>query len=109
MSRKKTGDSPVRIGIVLSWLASRTTEFTGTIGYLSSIGTLPEGLIELPLTSALITSSGDMPYDCSRWGSTVTTIVRALPPNGGGAETPGSLENIGRMRNSARSWISAID
>ena len=56
-----------------------------------------------------MTSSGDMPYDCNRRGSTDTTTVRALPPNGGGADTPGRLENIGRMRNSARSCISAID
>ncbi len=27
----------------------------------------------------------------------------ALPPNGGGAETPGRLANIGRTRNNAKS------
>ena len=32
--------------------------------------------------------------------------VRWLPPNGGGAETPGSVANIGRTRKSARSCIS---
>ena len=31
------------------WFASLTMELTGTIGYLSPMGTLPEGLIVLPL------------------------------------------------------------
>ena len=85
----------MRIGIVVNCCGSRTTEFTGTTGYLSPIGTLPEGLIEFPRTSAVTTSSGDIAYDCSRCGSSVTTIDRALPPNGGGADTPGKVENIG--------------
>ena len=34
-------------------------------------------------------------------------MVRWLPPNGGGADTPGKLANIGRTLNSAWSWISA--
>jgi hypothetical protein len=46
-----------------SCFASRTTEFTGTIGYVSPTGTLPDGLIALPFTTALMISSGDMPYD----------------------------------------------
>jgi hypothetical protein len=32
-------------------------------------------------------------------------MVRWLPPNGGGADTPGMLANIGRTRLSAWSWI----
>ena len=36
------------------------------------------------------------------------TIVFWLPPKGGGAETPGSLLNIGRTRINARSWISPM-
>jgi len=32
-------------------------------------------------------------------------MVRALPPNGGGADTPGSVANSGRTVLSARSWI----
>src|ERR1043165_2646571 len=89
------------------WLASLTTELTGTIGYLSPIGTLPDGLIVLPLVIATTTSSGAMPYDCSRRGSTVTTSERAPAPNGGGADTPGRLANVGRTENRARSLISA--
>ena len=33
-------------------------------------------------------------------------MVRALPPKGGGAETPGSVANSGRTLFSARSCIS---
>ena len=33
-------------------------------------------------------------------------MVRWLPPNGGGAETPGSVAKIGRTRFSAMSCIS---
>ena len=37
----------------------------------------------------------------------ISAIDRALPPNGGGADTPGRFAKIGRTRNSARSCISA--
>ncbi len=47
--------------MVPSSLTSRTTEFTGTIGNLSPTGMLPDGLIELPRVTAVMTSSGDMP------------------------------------------------
>jgi hypothetical protein len=36
-------------------------------------------------------------------------MVRWLEPNGGGAETPGSVANIGRTRNSAASCNSEIE
>ena len=71
--------------------------------------TLPEGEIVLVFEIAWTTSSGDMPKARSLPGSTRTTSVRAPPPNGGGAETPSSRENIGRMRNSARSAISSTE
>ena len=35
-------------------------------------------------------------------------MVRWLPPNGGGADTPGRLANIGRTLNRAWSWISPM-
>ena len=41
-----------------------------------------------------------------RSGLTLTTMVRALPPKGGGAETPGKVANSGRTRFSAASCIS---
>ena len=47
-----------------------------------------------------------MRYCRNRSGSTRITIVRWLPPNGGGAETPGSVAKIGRTRLSAMSCIS---
>ena len=56
--------------------------------------------------TAAIASSGEMPYARSLSGSSVTTMVRWLPPNGGGAETPGSVAKSGRTRFSAMSCIS---
>ena len=50
----------MRIGIVESCCGSLTTELTGTIGYRSPMGTLPEGLSVLPRVRAVMTSSGDM-------------------------------------------------
>ena len=92
-----------------SSLTSRTSELIGTIGIILPMRTLPEGLIVLPFVRAVISSSGEMEYDRSRSGSARTTTVRWLPPNGGGAETPGRLANIGRTLKSAWSWISPID
>jgi hypothetical protein len=84
---------------------SLTSELTGTIGISSSIRMFPEGLITLPAVRAEITSSGDIEYDRRRSGSSRMTTLRWLPPNGGGAETPGRAANIGRTRNNAWSWI----
>ena len=51
---------------------------------------LPDGLMVSALAMAVTTSCGDNADSaCSLAGSSVTTMVRALPPNGGGAETPG--------------------
>ena len=60
----------------------------------------------MALLTAAIASSGEIRYCCSLSGSSVTTMVRWLPPNGGGAETPGSVANSGRTRFSAKSCIS---
>jgi hypothetical protein len=43
----------------------------------------------LPAARALTTSSAETLYARNRLGSARTTTVRWLPPNGGGAETPG--------------------
>ena len=80
---------------------SLTSELMGAIGIAPPIRTVPEGLMTLPAESALTTSSGAIRYDRRRSGSSRTTTVRALPPNGGGAETPGSAANIGRTLNNA--------
>ena len=82
---------------------SATTEFIGEMRVSSPMLTLPDGMITLPVVTARITSSGDMPYERSRSGSTRMTIVRWLPPNGGGDVRPGSVANCGRTRLSARS------
>ena len=58
---------------------------------------------------AATTSSGDMLYARSRSGLTFTTTLRALPPKGGGAETPGKVANNGRTRLRARSCISPTE
>ncbi len=73
----------------------------------SPMRTFPDGLMMLPVPTARTTSSGDMLYDRNLSGSTCTTIVRWLEPNGGGAETPGRVANIGRTRNRAASCSSA--
>src|SRR5690348_839302 len=87
----------------------RTTELSGTIGYWPPIGMLPEGLIVLAAVMAATTSSGDMWYERSRSGLRFTTMLRALPPNGGGAETPGNVANKGRTRLRAASCISPTE
>ena len=78
-----------------------TIAFISTIGYLSPRLMLPEGLMGLASDSDLTMSSGESPYARIRSGFTLTMIPRELPPNGGGAETPGSVANAGRTRLSA--------
>src|SRR3569833_1869309 len=63
---------------------------------------LPEGDITLNFAKASTTSSGVRLKLLSLSGSTLNTMVRAFEPNGGGAERPGMVENIGLMRVAAR-------
>src|SRR5437867_340516 len=86
-----------------------TTELSGTIGYLPPMGMFPDGLIRFALVIAATTSSGDMLYERKRSGLRLMTMLRALPPKGGGAETPGRVANRGRTRFSAASCISPTD
>src|SRR5437667_9269409 len=88
---------------------SLTTELSGTIGYLLLRGMLPEGLMTFAAAIAETISSGDMLYARRRSGMTFTTMLRALPPKGGGAETPGNVANSGRTMFNAASCISATD
>ncbi len=39
----------------------------------------------------------------------LTTMLRALPPNGGGADTPGRVAKRGRTKFKAASCISATE
>src|SRR6266478_5977014 len=66
---------------------------------------LPEGLIVLACERHWTISSGDKLQARIRSGLTLITIVRALPPKGGGAETPGKVAKRGRTRLSAASCI----
>ena len=110
ISRRKTaGYVPVRIGTLSRSLIFFTTELRGTIGYFRLIAMFPEGLIMLAAVIADTISSGDILYERRRSGFTLITIVRALPPKGGGAETPGRVANSGRTRFRAASCISATD
>src|SRR5579864_8171127 len=54
---------------------------------------LPEGMTRLAWLTAEMAWSGEMRYWRSWSGSRVTTMLRWLPPNGGGAETPGRVAN----------------
>src|SRR5439155_8687995 len=64
------------------------------------------GLTAFPDVKAAMTSSGEALYLARASGSARRTTVRALPPNGGGADTPGIAANMGRTLFSAWSWIS---
>ena len=55
----------------------------------------PEGMTSDALLTAEIAWSGETRYCCSLPGSSVITMVRWFPPNGGGAETPASVANSG--------------
>ena len=57
---RRPAPPPVRIGMLPNSSICPTSELSGTIGYLSPMCTLPEGLIVLPLATAEITSSGEM-------------------------------------------------
>ena len=77
MSRIETGGpAPVRIGSSSRSLMFETTEFIGEMRVSSPMLTLPDGMMTLPAVTARITSSGDMPYDRRRSGSTRITMVR---------------------------------
>src|SRR3954470_15064838 len=77
-------------------------EFVRTMRFKVPSYRLPDGATMLPLETAVIACSGDTPYCFNLSGSRLTTIVRWLPPNGGGAETPG------RRGKRGRTWFHAI-
>src|SRR5213594_4367910 len=73
------------------------------MGYLPAMGMLPEGLMRLAAEIADTTSSGVKRAERRRSGFRLMTMLRALPPKGGGAETPGNVANSGRTRFKAAS------
>ena len=72
----------------------------------SPVRTLPDGSTVVARLTATRPRPARAGTARSFSGSTRTTIVRWLPPNGGGADTPGSVAKIGRTRLSAMSCIS---
>ena len=60
-SRRNTVGYPPRIGTRSNSLSLLTTELRGTIGIMSPMRTLPEGLMVFVAATAATTSSGDMP------------------------------------------------
>ncbi len=68
--------------------------------------TFPEGSTVVARLTAPTTSSGESRYARIFAGSTLITMLRWLPPKGGGADTPGRVAKIGRTRFSAMSCIS---
>src|SRR5438874_12065251 len=99
----------MRIGTLSRSLIFFTTELSGTIGYFFPTSMLPEGLMVLAAVRTETTSSGDRLYERKRSGLTFTTMLRALPPKGGGAETPGRVAKSGRTKFRAASCISATE
>ena len=86
-----------------------TVEFTGTSRLRSPWTRLPAGVMVLAAAKAAATSSGVTPVARSRSGTRFTRMVRALPPKGGGAETPGKVANSGRTVLRAASCSCATD
>src|ERR1700754_315609 len=70
---------------------------------------LPDGVTALFFVIASTTWSADKLYIRSFAGSTLIRTDRALDPNGGGADKPGTVANSGRIRVMARSKISFSD
>src|SRR5579863_955324 len=70
---------------------------------------LPDGVMALFFDIACTTSSADKLNWRSFSGFTLISTDRALEPNGGGAESPGTVANRGRIRVMARSNISFRD
>ena len=61
-SRMETGvPDPVRIGSSSRSLIGPTTELIGEMRVSSPMFTLPDGMMTLPVVTASITSSADMP------------------------------------------------
>jgi hypothetical protein len=106
-SRKYTvGPVPKRTGVSSnSWRSLPRAALVLAILRRLASRTLPEGSTVVALFTASITSSGERPYSRNFSGSTVITMLRWLPPKGGGAETPGRVAKIGLTRLRAMSCI----
>src|SRR5690554_281450 len=97
------------IGVFKNSSGPFDSELIGAIMFLSPIRKFPAGEGKLLLAMAMVTSSGLRLFARSKSGSAFTTIDRALPPKGAGAETPGTFTSIGRIFVRTSVWISLID
>jgi len=88
MSRRQT-DEPRRIGILPSSSGLCATAFDADNRHLVGDVDVARRLMTLPSPRAVTTSARVTPCVSSFLGSTFSTIVRWLPPKGGGADTPG--------------------
>src|SRR3954454_14139714 len=94
--RYTDGPEPARTGASInSWRLPLIEALLVAMRIRFSVRTLPEGITLLDRFTAAIASSGDTRYWRIRSGSSRTTIVRWLPPNGGGADTPDRVANSG--------------
>src|SRR5437868_2731433 len=93
----------VMTGMLPKFVAFFTSVFMVVKNMVLPTRRLPDGDITLNFAKASTTSSGVRLKLLSLSGSTLNTMVRALEPNGGGAERPGIVENIGLIRVAARS------
>ena len=105
--RKTAGNCPGFTGASSSSLRfAPSTALLVAMRVKSPVRTLPDGITRLAWFTAAIASSGEIRYCRSLSGFSRTTMVRWLPPKGGGAETPGNVAKIGRTRFNAMSCIS---
>src|SRR5690554_7553823 len=96
-------------GSIQKFLRPFDRELMGAIRFLSPIRMFPAGDGKLLLAMAMVTSSGLKLFARSKSGSALTTMDRALPPKGAGAETPGTFTSIGRIFVKTSVWISLMD
>src|ERR1700722_3321815 len=94
------------IGISPKCCTFDSRELTLVIYIMLSTRRLPEGVMVLLRTTACVTSSGEILNIRSFSGLTLISTDRALDPKGGGAVSPGTLANNGRMRVMAISKMS---
>ena len=107
---RPTGFAPTRIGMVSSSLTSRTSELIGHDRHHLADADVARGADRIAIGQGRDHFVGrDRSTIAAARGRPGRPPCRWLPPNGGGAETPGRLANIGRTLKSAWSWISPID
>src|SRR5215475_9671239 len=93
---KMVEDPFVISGISANSLTFSSREFTVVTNMMLSIRRFPAGVIALFFATASTTWSGEILYRRNFSGSTFTTTDLELAPNGGGADKPDTVANMGR-------------